>query len=128
MAEGFRVLDGNIMWTDGCNQGAEGFVFATAPTPETLIYDPSKPVGVFLQTGVSFVIAGLCHSVALLLLHGTVIVTGSNDFCGVTFTTSYLKGFACVLAALNSRLPVLLQMETRLTLGSMLRVAIRQFL
>ena len=78
MVEGVLTPDGKVIWINGCNQGAEGFGLATAPTLEILIYDPSKPVGQRFSTGASSTIARLYHSVALLLLDGTVMVAGSN--------------------------------------------------
>ncbi len=78
MVEGVLLPDGNVLWLNGANQGAEGFGLATAPTLEALIYNPTKPVGQRFTTGASSTIARLYHSVALLLLDGTVMVAGSN--------------------------------------------------
>ena len=78
MVEATLLPDGTIIWLNGCNQGAQGFGLATAPTLEALIYDPSKAVGQRFSTGSSSTIARLYHSVAVLLLDGTLMVTGSN--------------------------------------------------
>ena len=50
----------------------------TAPTLEALLYDPAKPLGQRWSTLASSPIARLYHSVALLLLDGTIMVAGSN--------------------------------------------------
>ncbi|KAG9955984.1 DUF1929-domain-containing protein, partial [Aureobasidium melanogenum] len=42
------------------------------------IYDPTKPLGQRFTTGASSTIPRLYHSVALLLLDGTLMVAGSN--------------------------------------------------
>ena len=78
MVEATLLPDGTVIWLNGCNQGAQGFGLATAPTLEALIYDPTKPVGQRFSTGASSTIARLYHSVALLLLDGTLLVAGSN--------------------------------------------------
>jgi hypothetical protein len=49
-----------------------------APAYEALLYDPAKPLGQRWSTLASSSIARLYHSVALLLLDGTIIVAGSN--------------------------------------------------
>lgn len=41
MVEGTLLPDGTVIWLNGCNQGAQGFGLATAPTLEALIYDVS---------------------------------------------------------------------------------------
>lgn len=78
MVEGTLLPDGTVIWLNGCNQGAEGFGLATAPTLEALIYDPTKPVGQRFSKGASSTIPRLYHSVALLMPDGTVMVAGSN--------------------------------------------------
>ena len=78
MVEATLLPDGTVVWLNGCNQGAEGFGLATAPTLEALIYDPSEPVGQRFSRGASSTIPRLYHSVALLLPDGTVMVAGSN--------------------------------------------------
>jgi hypothetical protein len=49
-----------------------------SPTYEALLYDPTKPLGQRWSTLASSSIARLYHSVALLLLDGTILVAGSN--------------------------------------------------
>lgn len=78
MVEGTLLPDGTTVWLNGCSQGAQGFGLGTDPTLQALIYDPSKPVGSRFSTGASSTIARMYHSVALLLLDGTVMVAGSN--------------------------------------------------
>ena len=78
MVEGVLLPDGTVLWVNGCNQGAQGFGLATAPTLEALIYNPSLPLGQRWSTGATSSIARLYHSVALLLLDGTVMIAGSN--------------------------------------------------
>ena len=78
MVEGTLLPDGTVVWVNGCGQGSQGFGLATDPTLEALIYDPSKPVGSRFSTGAKSTIARLYHSVALLLLDGTLMVAGSN--------------------------------------------------
>jgi hypothetical protein len=78
MVEGVLLPDGTVLFLNGANQGAQGFGEATSPTFETLIYDPTKAFGARWTTGASSTIPRLYHSVALLLLDGTVMVAGSN--------------------------------------------------
>lgn len=78
MVEGTLLPDGTVIWVNGGNQGAQGFGIARKPTLEVLIYDPAQPLGKRWSTGPSSTIARLYHSVALLLLDGTLMITGSN--------------------------------------------------
>ena len=78
MVEGTLLPDGTVVWLNGCNQGAQGFGLATSPTLEALIYNPSLPKGQRWSTGATSTIPRLYHSVALLLLDGTIMVAGSN--------------------------------------------------
>ena len=78
MVEGTLLPDGTVIWVNGCNIGAQGFGLASAPTLEALIYDPTKPLGQRWSKGAASGIARLYHSVALLLLDGTLMVAGSN--------------------------------------------------
>lgn len=78
MFEGTLLPDGTVVWVNGCNLGAQGFGLAQAPTLEVLLYDPTKPLGSRWTTGPTSSIPRLYHSVALLLLDGTVLITGSN--------------------------------------------------
>lgn len=78
MVEGTLLPDGNVIWLNGCNQGAQGFGLGENPTLGALIYDPSQPLGQRFTTGANSAIPRLYHSVALLLLDGTVLVGGSN--------------------------------------------------
>ena len=78
MVEATLLPDGTVVWLNGCNQGSQGFGLATAPTLEALIYNPNLPHGQRWYTGASTTIARLYHSVALLLLDGTMMIAGSN--------------------------------------------------
>ncbi|EXJ81189.1 hypothetical protein A1O3_07479 [Capronia epimyces CBS 606.96] len=75
MVEGLLLLDGNILWINGCQRGSQGFGLATAPALEALIYNPrTNEWAVSGRTR----IARLYHSVAMMLLDGTVLIAGSN--------------------------------------------------
>lgn len=78
MVEGTLLADGTVIWLNGCNKGAQGFGVAANPTYEALIYDSTKPLGQRFTTGAVSGIARLYHSVAVLLLDGTLLVAGSN--------------------------------------------------
>ena len=78
MVEGTLLPDGTIVWVNGCNQGAQGFGLAQDPTYTVLLYNGSQPLGKRFQTGALSSIARLYHSVALLLLDGTLMIAGSN--------------------------------------------------
>ena len=78
MVEGTLLPDGTVIWLNGCNKGAQGFGLASNPTYEALIYHPTQPLGQRWTTGATSTIARLYHSVALLLLDGTLMVAGSN--------------------------------------------------
>jgi len=78
MVEGVLLPDGSVLWLNGCNRGAQGFELATDPTFAALLYEPTKALGTRWTQLASTNIPRLYHSVALLLLDGTVLVTGSN--------------------------------------------------
>ncbi|KAL8966400.1 MAG: hypothetical protein Q9183_003390 [Haloplaca sp. 2 TL-2023] len=78
MVEGTLLPDGTVIWVNGAGTGAQGFGIATNPTLDVLIYDPAKPLGQRFTTGPRSSIARLYHSVALLLLDGTLMIAGSN--------------------------------------------------
>ncbi|KAI9689162.1 MAG: hypothetical protein M1822_000900 [Bathelium mastoideum] len=78
MVEGTMLPDGTVVFLNGCNEGAQGFGLAQDPTLEALIYDPTQPLGERWSNAANTTIARLYHSVALLLLDGTVMVAGSN--------------------------------------------------
>ena len=78
MVEGTLLPDGSVIFLNGCNQGAQGFGLAADPTYTALIYHPSQPLGQRWTTGATSAIARLYHSVALLLLDGTLMIAGSN--------------------------------------------------
>jgi hypothetical protein len=78
MVEGTMLADGTILWVNGCNEGAQGFGLAQKPTYQALIYNSTAPLGQRFQTGATSTIARLYHSVALLLLDGTLMIAGSN--------------------------------------------------
>ena len=78
MVEGTLLPDGTVLWVNGANRGAQGFGLADDPTFEALIYDPAAPLGQRWTYGASTTIPRLYHSVALLLLDGTLMIAGSN--------------------------------------------------
>lgn len=78
MVEGTLLPDGTIIWLNGGNTGAQGFGLMADPTLEALMYNSSAAVGVRFSTLASSTIPRLYHSVALLLLDGTLMVAGSN--------------------------------------------------
>lgn len=78
MVEGTLLPDGTVVWVNGANIGAQGFGLAEDPTLEVLIYDPSAELGKRWSTGPKSDISRLYHSVALLLLDGTLMIAGSN--------------------------------------------------
>jgi hypothetical protein len=78
MVEATLLPDGTVLWLNGCNRGAQGFLLAEDPTMRALLYDPTKPKGQRFTQLATTNIARLYHSVALLLLDGTVLIAGSN--------------------------------------------------
>jgi hypothetical protein len=78
MVEGTLLPDGTVLWLNGAQQGAQGFELASNPALEALIYDPSVSLGKRWSKGANSKIPRLYHSVALLLLDGTVMIAGSN--------------------------------------------------
>lgn len=96
MVESVLLPDGTVLWLNGCNTGAQGFELAANPTLSALLYDPSKALGQRWTQLAASGIARLYHSVALLLLDGTVLITGSNPhempILGVTADKPYPTG------------------------------------
>jgi hypothetical protein len=78
MVEGTLLPDGTSVWVNGAQLGAQGFGVAQNPSLEVLLYDPDQPKGKRWTTGPKSTIARLYHSVALLLLDGTLLISGSN--------------------------------------------------
>ncbi|KAF2132421.1 carbohydrate-binding module family 18 [Dothidotthia symphoricarpi CBS 119687] len=78
MVEGTLLADGTIAWVNGAQKGAQGFGIAADPSLEVLLYDPTQAKGKRWTTGPKSTIARLYHSVALLLLDGTLLISGSN--------------------------------------------------
>jgi hypothetical protein len=78
MVEGTLLADGTVVWVNGAQEGAQGFGVAQDPSLEVLLYDPAQPKGKRFTTGPKSTIARLYHSVALLLLDGTLLISGSN--------------------------------------------------
>ncbi|KAM5470980.1 putative (methyl)glyoxal oxidase [Microsporum ferrugineum] len=78
MVEGTLLPDGTIVWLNGCNRGAQGFGIAKDPVYDPWIYNPHASHVERWAVGGSSSIARMYHSVALLLLDGTVMVAGSN--------------------------------------------------
>ncbi|KAF2709477.1 carbohydrate-binding module family 18 [Pleomassaria siparia CBS 279.74] len=78
MVEATLLADGSVIWVNGANKGAQGFDLATNPTLEVLIYDSTQALGKRWTTGPKSTIPRLYHSVAILLLDGTLLISGSN--------------------------------------------------
>ncbi|KKZ60439.1 hypothetical protein EMCG_00725 [[Emmonsia] crescens] len=78
MIEGMMLPDGNLLWLNGCNRGAQGFGIAKDPSLDAWIYHPEAPAGRRWSIGGKTEIARMYHSVALMLLDGTVMIAGSN--------------------------------------------------
>lgn len=76
--EGVLLPDGTVVWLNGGSRGAQGFELMSNPTLEALLYDPSKPLGQRFYTLAATAIPRLYHSVACLLLDGTILIAGSN--------------------------------------------------
>ncbi|KAF2823430.1 DUF1929-domain-containing protein [Ophiobolus disseminans] len=109
MVEGTLLADGTIAWVNGAQLGAQGFGVAENPSLEVLLYDPNQPKGKRFTTGPKSTIARMYHSVALLLLDGTLLISGSNpveqpiltpdaknpfvtEFRNEIYTPGYLQG------------------------------------
>ena len=109
MVEGILLPDGTVLWVNGGSCGAQGFGLADCPTLEALMYDLEGVLGKRWSSGAASTIPRLYHSVALLLLDGTVLITGSNpvvtpialadaenpyatDFRVEIYTPPYLQG------------------------------------
>lgn len=109
MVEGTLLPDGTSIWVNGAQLGAQGFGVAQDPALEVLLYDPDQPKGKRWTTGPRSTIARLYHSVALLLLDGTLLISGSNpveqpiltpdaknpfvtEFRNEVYTPPYLQG------------------------------------
>ncbi|EED13726.1 conserved hypothetical protein [Talaromyces stipitatus ATCC 10500] len=78
MVEGLLLPDGKVLWLNGARRGAQGFGTAQEPCFGAFIYDPEQPTGSRWALEGTSDIPRLYHSVALLLLDGTVMVAGSN--------------------------------------------------
>lgn len=136
MVEGILLLDGNVLWINGCQTGAQGFGLATDPALEALVYDPRTDSWAISGRTT---IARLYHSVAIMLLNGTVLIAGSNpneqpllesqvdvhdqarafptEFRMEIYTPSYLRGDYPSRRPTDVRLSTLqLRMETRFTI------------
>lgn len=101
MVEGTLLPDGTIIWLNGANLGAQGFGLATDPTFSALHYDPTMALGKRFTQLASSTVPRMYHSVALLLLDGTLLVTGGNptempssqtQWAVERFTPPYLMG------------------------------------
>lgn len=78
MVEGILLPDGTIIFMNGGSKGAQGFGLMASPALEALHYNPTAALGERFKTLASSMIPRLYHSVALLLLDGTILVAGSN--------------------------------------------------
>ncbi|KAL8370699.1 hypothetical protein RB595_000861 [Gaeumannomyces hyphopodioides] len=75
--------DGTYFVGNGAKAGVAGFGLATNPNLNSLLYDPSKPVGSRFAVGANTTIARMYHSEAITLLDGRVLVSGSDPEDGV---------------------------------------------
>ncbi|EEP75562.1 hypothetical protein UREG_00408 [Uncinocarpus reesii 1704] len=78
MGEGILLPDGTVLWINGCSTGAQGYGVAESPIHEPWIYRPHGPRRSRWAVGGTSKVPRMYHSVALLLLDGTVLVAGSN--------------------------------------------------
>lgn len=75
MVEGILLLDDTILWLNGARLGCQGFSTASIPALDALIYNSKTRQ--WSEAGHS-PIPRLYHSVALMLLDGTILIAGSN--------------------------------------------------
>jgi hypothetical protein len=78
MPDGVLLADGTIVFLNGCSRGAQGFGLSARPTQEALLYTPGVPLGKRWSRLAASAIPRVYHSVALLLLDGTIMIAGSN--------------------------------------------------
>lgn len=78
MLDNILLPDGTILFLNGAHIGSQGFGLADDPLLQVLIYEPSAPFGSRWTTGANSTIPRLYHSIATLLLDGSVLVAGSN--------------------------------------------------
>lgn len=78
MVEGTLLPDGTVIFLNGGNRGAQGFGLMSDPTLEALLYNPDAALGQRFETLAASTVPRLYHSVATLLLDGTLMVAGSN--------------------------------------------------
>ncbi|EME38661.1 carbohydrate-binding module family 18 protein [Dothistroma septosporum NZE10] len=78
MVEGILLPDGTVLWVNGASRGAQGYLLAEDPTTTALLYDHNANLGQRWHTDATSEIPRLYHSVALLMLDGTVMIAGSN--------------------------------------------------
>lgn len=78
MVETINLPDGTLLWINGCKYGAQGFGIAKDPVFDAWIYNPIAEIPNRWSIAGTSTIPRLYHSVALLLLDGTVMVAGSN--------------------------------------------------
>lgn len=78
MLDNILLPDGTILFLNGAHIGSQGFGLADDPLLQVLIYEPFAPFGSRWTTGANSTIPRLYHSIATLLLDGSVLVAGSN--------------------------------------------------
>lgn len=78
MLDNILLPDGTILFLNGAHIGSQGFGLADDPLLQVLIYEPFAPFGSRWTTGANSTIPRLYHSIAMLLLDGSVLVAGSN--------------------------------------------------
>lgn len=78
MLDNILLPDGTILFLNGAHIGSQGFGLADDPLLQVLIYEPLAPFGSRWTIGANSTIPRLYHSIATLLLDGSVLVAGSN--------------------------------------------------
>lgn len=78
MLDNILLPDGTILFLNGAHIGSQGFGLADDPLLQVLIYEPLAPFGSRWTIGANSTIPRLYHSIAMLLLDGSVLVAGSN--------------------------------------------------
>ena len=78
MLEGILIPDGTVVFLNGCSRGAQGFGLGRDPARKALLYNPKATLGKRWTRLAASPIPRVYHSVALLLLDGTILIAGSN--------------------------------------------------
>ncbi|KAI8388829.1 glyoxal oxidase N-terminus-domain-containing protein [Radiomyces spectabilis] len=95
MPDGVILLDGTVLWVNGCQRGWAGYNRRNFdPTFDPIIYDGTLEHGKRWTTGLADTdIARMYHSVALTLPDGRVWIAGSNNVDPPNITAEYPTEF-----------------------------------